>query len=149
MYILQGASPAVLIIHTCVECIIRASLEGWLNYIAGQISLHFLLTQPENTTGSVAMGSRNCRRYLTDTAPSFYCMWRSLAQPAPDVFYLNARSITWVWWTSYVQVVSTRRRFLGVLTAAVNWRQKEGKIVMQSSLLLPNLLQFLAKCNWQ
>ncbi len=68
----------------------------------------------------------------------------SLAQPSPDVFYLNARSITWVWWTSYnyVEVVSTRRRFLGVLTAAVNWRQKEGKKVMQSSLLLPNLLQF-------
>ena len=55
----------------------------------------------------------------------------SLAQPAPDVFYLNARSI--------MGLVN--------LTAAVNWRQKEGKIVMQSSLLLPNLLQFLAKCN--
>ncbi len=116
---------------------------------------HFALIGPDVITFFTHYSHDNDyrRRHKHSTQQVILLIWSdpniSLAQPAPDVFYLNARSITWVWWTSYIQVVSTRRRFLGVLTAAVNWRQKEGKIVIQSSLLLPNLLQFLAKCNWQ
>ena len=44
--------------------------------------------------------------------PLYIALYHYSRAPALNVFYLNARSIAWVWGTSYQRVVFTRGDFL-------------------------------------